>query len=62
MTNFEKYKEQFLEFIYNTKGPNPVVVGGKVIDCNAARCSECEFGKKKKEAEQNAADGALKRV
>ena len=49
MTNFEKYKEPLLEFIYNTKGPNPVVVGGKVIDCSDARCSECEFSKKKKE-------------
>ena len=49
MTNFEKYKERILDFIANNKGPNPVVVGGKVIDCSDARCSECEFGKKKKE-------------
>ena len=47
MTNFEKYKKQIPELIYNTKDPSLAVVGSKVINCRDARCSECEFSKKK---------------
>ena len=46
MTNFEKYKKQIPELIYNTKDPSLAVVGSKVINCRDARCSECEFSKR----------------
>ena len=49
MTNFEKYKKQIPELIYNTKDPSLAVVGSKIINCRDARCSECEFSKKKRE-------------
>ena len=49
MTNFEKYKKQIPELIYNAKDPSLAVVDSKVINCRDARCSECEFSKKKKE-------------
>lgn len=48
MTNFEKYQKEIPELIYNTKDPSLAVVGSKVINCRDARCSECEFSKKKK--------------
>ncbi len=47
MTNFEKYQKEIPELIYNTKDPSLAVVGSKVISCRDARCSECEFSKKK---------------
>lgn len=49
MTNFEKYKKQIPELIYNAKDPSLAVVGSKVINCRDARCSECEFSKNKRE-------------
>lgn len=49
MTNFEKYKKQIPELIYNAKDPSLAVVDSKVINCRDARCSECEFSKNKRE-------------
>lgn len=46
MTNFEKYKKQMEEFIYNTKDSNIAVADGKIIKCEDVPCSECELSKK----------------
>ena len=46
MTNFEKYKKQMEEFIYNTKDSNLAVADGKIIKCEDVPCSECELSKK----------------
>ena len=46
MTNFEKYKKQMEEFIYNTKDSNLAVADGKIIKCEEVPCSECELSKK----------------
>ena len=46
MTNFEKYKKQMEEFIYNTKDSNLAVAYGKIIKCEEVPCSECELSKK----------------
>ena len=42
MTNFEKYKEQLLDFI-NTNNVTPAKVDGEFERCSDTACTECDF-------------------
>ena len=42
MTNFEKHRDELLEFIH-TNNTTPALVDGKFINCHSINCSRCEF-------------------
>lgn len=49
MTNFEKYRDEILNFIANNEYERIAIVDGKFIACKDACCGRCEFNRDKYE-------------
>ena len=43
MTNFEKYKNEILEFNTQDAEEIPAIVNGKPVSCDNTRCDDCEL-------------------
>ena len=44
MTNFEKYKNEILEFSTQGDAGIPAIINGEPVSCDNTRCEDCELG------------------